>query len=92
MEEQQSFAEFSQAAREYYDSLTDVVSVVELWGQLDYIADNNEIDGELIREYFAEDGPMKVIMGPPFIIVFDNTLSDRLLVFYIQHPSYLRSS
>ena len=49
MEEQQGFAEFSQVAREFYDSLTDVVSVVELWEQLDYIADYNEIDGELIR-------------------------------------------
>ena len=90
MEEQQSFADFSQIAREFYDSLVDVVSVVELWEQLAYIADSGEIDGELIREYISDDGPVKVIMGPPFVIVFDNTLSGRLPVFYIQRSSFLR--
>lgn len=88
MEEQQSFADFSQTAREFYDSLTDVISVVELWEQLTYIADSGEIDGELIREYIGDDGPAKVITGPPFIIVFDNTLSHPLLVFHIQRSSF----
>ena len=92
LEEQQSFADFSQAAREFYDSLTDIVSVLELWERLAYIADSSEIDGELIREYVTDDGPAKVIMGPPFIIVFDNTLSGRLWVLYIQRASFLRPS
>ena len=55
-----------------------------------YIADSGEIDGDLIREYIGDGGPAKVVMGPPFIIVFDNTLSGRLLIFYIQRPSFLR--
>lgn len=88
MEEQQTFAEFSQIAREFYDSLTDVISVLELWEQLAYIADSGGIDGELIREYIGDDGPAKVVMGPPFIIIFDNTLSGRLLVFHIQRSSF----
>ena len=90
MEEQQSFADFSQAAGEFYDSLTDAISVLELWEQLAYIADSGEIDGEFIREYIGDDGPAKVVMGPPFIIVFDNVLSGRLLVIHIQRPSFLR--
>ena len=46
LEEQRSFAEFSDTAREFYESLTDVVSVVGLWEQLAYIADYGEIDHE----------------------------------------------
>ena len=92
MQEQQSFVDFSQAAREFYDSLTDIVSVVSLWEQLAHIADSGEIDDELIREYITDEGSVKVIMGPSFIIVFDNTLSGRLPVFYIQRASFLRLS
>ena len=33
---------------------------------------------------------MKVILGPPFIIVFDNTLSGRMAVYHIQRPSFRR--
>ena len=91
MEEQQSFADFGQTAGEFCDSLTDAISVLELWEQLAYIADSGEIDGELIREYIGDDGPAKVVMGPPFVIVFDNTLSGRLLVFHIQRSSFRRN-
>ena len=90
LEEQRGFADFVQSARRFYESLTDVFGVVELWEQLAYIADYGEIDGELIREYISDDGPMKVIMGPPFIIVFDNTLSGRMAVYHIQRPSFRR--
>ena len=90
LEEQRGFADFVQPARRFYESLTDVGGVVELWEQLAYIADYGEIDGELIREYISDGGPMKVIMGPPVIIVFDNSLSSRMAVYHIQRPSFRR--
>lgn len=90
MEEQRSFAELSQAAREFYDSLTDIASVLRFWEQLAYVADFGEVDGDLIREYAAVDRPLKVIMGPPFIIVFDNYADGRLMVFHIQWASFRR--
>ena len=90
LEEQRSFVEIVHSAREFYESLTDVVGVVDLWEQLAYLADFNEIDGDLVAEYIADDGLVKVSMGPPFIIVFDHTLSGRMLVFHIQRPSFRR--
>ena len=90
LEEQQSFADFSQAAGTFYESLTDVASVLELWGQLAYVADSGEIDGELVREYIGDDGPVKVIMGPSFIIVFDNEPDETLVIHHIQRTSFLR--
>ena len=90
LEEQRGFVEFDQSAGEFYESLTDVVGVVDLWEQLAYLADFNEIDGDLVTEYISDDGPVKLSMGPPFIIVFDHTLSGRMLVFRIQRPSFRR--
>ena len=90
LEEQQSFANFEDAAREFYDSLADMVSVMELWEQLAYIADSGEIDGETVREYISDIGPMKVVTGPYFIIVFDDNPDGMLDVYHIQRPSFLR--
>ena len=89
-EEQRSFAEFSDPAREFYESLTDVVSVVGLWEQLAYIADYGEIDHEMITEYISDDGFGKVIMGPLFYIIFDNAPHGRMAVYHIQRSSFRR--
>ena len=90
MEERQSFVDFEDDSGEFYESLTSVADVLAFWDQAAYIDSFAEIDGQLIREYISQRGPMKVIMGPHFIIVFDNEPDETLVIYYIQRTSFLR--
>ena len=90
MEEQQSFVDFEDESGEFYDSLTSVADVLGFWEQVAYLDDYGEIDGRLIREYASHRGPMKVVMGPYFVIVFDNDPDGTLIIYHIQRASYLR--
>ena len=90
MEEQQSFVDFEEDSGEFYDSLISVADVLAFWEQATYVAEFGEIDGRLIREYPATSGPMKVIMGPYFVIVFENAPGGTLVIYRIQRSSFLR--
>ena len=87
---QQSFAIFAEESREFYDSLTSVPDVVGFWEQVSYIADFGDIGGDLIREADTEIGPAKLIVGPRFLIIFDNDADGSVLIYHIRRPSFLR--
>ena len=91
MEEQQSFVDFEDATRDFYESLTSVDDVLNFWEQIAYIGNSGEVDGRTIREYISHRGPMKAVMGLYFIIAFDNDPNGTLVVYHIQRSSFLRS-
>lgn len=88
MEEQEVFFQFVGDAEEFYNRLNDPSELMALSGQLLYIADNNEVDDETVRDYPIEDDLLKITFGPPFTLVFKNLLNGNLVIYVIRRPSF----
>ena len=86
MPENEGVFDFSDEAQEFYDSLTSVDDITNIWEQLAYIADYGEADAEVILDDASGQFPAKLIYGPPFVIVFDNTVGGQVVVFTIRRP------
>ena len=88
MAREQSFVRFIGDANDFYQSINDPQSVVGLWEQLTYIADNPEVDDEVTFEFPTEDDLYKILYGPPYTLLFKNLLDGTLAVYSILHPSF----
>lgn len=90
MLENESAFDFVNEAREFYDSLSSVDDIVGLWGQLAYIAGYGEADIELAFDDVPGHPGAKAILGPPFVIIFDNTLEGEIILLAIRRPRLRR--
>ena len=87
MAEQESFVRFEGEAAAFYQSLVAIGEVVELWEQLLYIADEHQVDDEIILEFPLPDELLKIMYGSPFTILFENLLSGKLIVYSLRYTS-----
>ena len=88
MQRNEGFAHFVGEADRFYQHITGIEEVVGLWEQLVFISENNAVDHEIIFEMPVDDREFKVIYGPPFTVVFQNTLGGSLLVYSIRRPGF----
>lgn len=84
----EGFVRFFADADRFYQFVTSVEEVLSLWGMLAFIAENNEVDDETIFEMSVDGDVFKAIYGPPFTVVFQNTLGGFLLVYSIRRPGF----
>ena len=84
----EGFVRFLGEAESFYQFVTSVEEVLALWGLLAFIAENSEVDDETIFEMPVDGDDFKVFYGPPFTVVFQNTLGGFLLIFSIRRPSF----
>ena len=88
MAEQESFVRFVGEADAFYQSIIATDAIAGLWEQLLHIADNNQVDDEIIFDFPVADELLKIIYGPPFTIVFENLLNGTLVVYSLRHPAF----
>lgn len=84
----EGFVHFLGEADRFYQVITSIEEVIELWGLLASIAENNEVDDEIIFEMPVDGDDFKVVYGPPFTVVFQNTLGGLLLLYSIRRPGF----
>ena len=80
MQGNEGFVEFVGEADRFYQFITNVDEVAGLWEQLLHISRNSEVDFETIFEIPADDEILKVVYGPPFTVVFQNTQGGLLIL------------
>ena len=88
MQRNEGFVHFIGEADRFYQMISGAEEVLALWGLLAYISGNNEVDDETIFEMPVDGDVFKVIYGPPFTVVFQNTLGGFLLVYSIRRPAF----
>ena len=88
MQRNEGFAHFLGEADRFYQLITSVEEVLALWGLLAFISENYEVDYETIFEMPVDGDVFKVIYGPPFTVVFQNTLGGLLVIYSIRRPGF----
>ena len=88
MQRDEGFVHFLGEADRFYQLITSVEEVLGLWEQLAFVSENNEVDYETIFEMPVDNDVFKVIYGPPFTVVFQNTMGGFLLLYSIRRPGF----
>ena len=90
MQENESRIYFLGDAFFFYESVTGPQQVLELWEQLAFLQEYNDVDYETVFEISDGMEFYKVAYGPSYTIVFRNEPDGSLDIFSISRPRLLR--
>ena len=74
----------------FYESVTDPQQVLELWEQLAFLQEYNDVDYEIVFEISDGMASYKAAYVPPYTIVFRNEPDGSMDIFSISRPRLLR--
>ncbi len=90
MQERQSRFYFLGDAFYFYEDITNPQQVIELWEQLSFLQEQNDVDYETVFEISDGMESYKIMYGHTYTIVFRNEPDDSLDIFSISRPRLLR--
>ena len=90
MQESESPFFFLSDARDAYESITGVQEIIEIWDQLAFLLDQDDVDHETVFEISDGFDLYKVMYGPAYTIAFQTEPDGSLILFYIRRSGFLR--